>query len=58
MNRKEAKALKRRKKLASLSQEDRRELACRSLDQGIVNGKAREVTLSRFAPVARVKIRP
>jgi hypothetical protein len=28
------------------------------LDQGIVNGKAREVTLSRFAPVARVKIRP
>jgi beta-lactamase regulating signal transducer with metallopeptidase domain len=29
-----------------------------SLDQGIVNGKAREVTLSRFAPVARVKIRP
>ena len=29
-----------------------------SLDPGIVNGKAREVTLARFAPVAPVKIRP
>src|SRR5262249_6988240 len=28
------------------------------LDPGIVNGKAREVTLARFAPVAPVKIRP
>ena len=28
------------------------------LDPGIVNGKAREATLARFAPVAQVKIRP
>jgi hypothetical protein len=28
------------------------------LDPGIVNGKAREVTLSRYAPVAQGKIRP